>query len=270
MSADLRRTFGDSIPEHYDRCLGPAWFGAFSAELARRLTPDPGGDVLEIACGTGLMTRPLRERLARQRALVATDLSPAMLDYARGKNADLDGIRWETADAANLPYGDAAFAAVLCAFGVMFVPDRRAAFDQARRVLQPGGRFIFNVWDRIEENTCPRVYAEVIESLFPGDDEMRFRIPYDMHDEGLLRELLAGSRFAVGKMEKVRLPVQGKPLDIATGQVRGTPRGSLLAKRGVDPQAVIEKVARTLEESAGRGGEFRATSQAIAIEAVAI
>ena len=173
-SEDLQRTFPTGIAENYDRYLGPAWFGEIADDLARRLPADPEGDVLEVACGTGLMTRTLRSRLAPSHRLVATDLSQPMLDYARHKLADVPGIEWMKADALDLPFGDGEFAAVACSLGVMFPPDKERLFAQFRRVLRPGGLLLFNVWDRKELNTCVRVYSEVIEGMFPGDAEMQF------------------------------------------------------------------------------------------------
>ena len=244
---DLQRTFTGEIPRYYDSLLGPAWFGKHSAELARRLPADPGGDVLELACGTGLMTPHLRRRLDTRRRLVATDLNAPMLDYARAKMPEL-AIEWQTADATKLPFGEGEFGAVACSFGVMFPPDKGALFSEARRVLKPGGLFLFNVWDRSEENGPMRIYGDVVESMFPGDAELRFRVPYQMHDEALLRGLIEAGAFGVQSIEKVRVPVGGvSARDIATGQVRGTPRGLLLAKRGADFDTVIEKVAAALE-----------------------
>ncbi|HET7728580.1 MAG TPA: class I SAM-dependent methyltransferase [Usitatibacter sp.] len=268
---ELQRTFSGSIPAFYDECLGAAWFGKFAADLARRLPADPGGPVLEIACGTGLMTRHLRERLDPRRTLVATDLSEAMLDYARGKLAGLHGIEWRQADATKLPVADGEFAAVVCSFGVMYARDRPALFAEMRRVLQPGGLLVFNVWDRVENNPCIRVYAEVIESMFPGDEEVQFRLPYEMYDEHLLRQLLDGARFEPRKIEKVRIAVDGVTArDIATGQVRGSPRGLLLAQRGVDFDVAIERVVAALEDAGGKGTSFRSHCQAIAVEARAV
>lgn len=267
---ELQRTFSGSIPRYYDSCLGPAWFGKIAADLARRLPKDPGGDVLEIACGTGLVTPHLRARLDPRRRLVATDLSNPMLDYARGKLADVGGIEWRQADALKLPFADGEFAAIVCSLGVMFVPDRKGLFTEIRRVLRPGGLFLFNVWDRIEENTCVRVYAEVIEAMFPDDKEMHFHVPYEMHSEDLLRELLDHGRFEARKIEKVPIAVEGVTArDVATGQVRGTPRGLLLAKRGVDFDVAIEKITAALEEAGGKGTSFRAQCQVIAVEAIA-
>ena len=267
---NLQSTFSGEIPRYYDELLGPAYFGVHAVELARRLPADPGGDVLEIACGTGLVTRHLRERLDARRRLVATDLNAPMIEYARTRLSDLQGIEWRTADAAKLPFADGEFAAIACSFGVMFVPDRKALFSEARRVLKTGGLFLFNVWDRIEQNPVVHTYAQVIEGMFPGDKEFHFRAPYEMHDPELLRKLLDEGGFEIRTMETVRKPIEGvTPRDIATGQVRGTPRGLLLAKRGVEFEFAIDKVATGLEELGGEGRAFRSHCQAVVVEAAA-
>ncbi len=266
-SEDLQRTFTKGIAENYDRYLGPAWFGAIADDLARRLPADPGGDVLEVACGTGLMTHGLRQRLVPSRRLVATDLSQPMLDYARDKLVDVPGIEWMKADALDLPFAQGEFAALACSLGVMFPPDKERLFAQFRRVLKPGGLLLFNVWDRKELNTCVRVYSDVIEGMFPGDAEMQFTVPYSMTDTARLRELVAGAGFQEPKIEKVPITVKGTARDIAFGQVRGTPRGLLLTKRGVDLEAAIDKVAAALERVGGSEVGFRASGQVIAVEA---
>ena len=268
--ADVSASFTGSIPEYYDSCLGPAWFDAFGEDLARRLPAKPPGDVLEIACGTGLVTRRLRERLDPSVRLTATDLSAAMLGYARGKLAGRKGIEWREADAVKLPFGDGAFGAVVCAFGVMFVPDKEAAFREARRVLGPGGIFLFNVWDRIEENPCAAKNAQIVEGLFPGDPELRFRTPFEMHDLALLRRLLAGARFGETRIEKKRIQIDRvSARSVATGQIRGTPRSLLIEKRGVRLDDVIDKVTAALAQMGG-ADPLRAPANAIMVEARAI
>ena len=264
---DVKASFSGSIPEYYDSCLGPAWFDAFAADLAQRLPAKPPGDVLEIACGTGLVTRRLRERLDPSVRLVATDLSRAMLDYARGKLGGREGIEWREADAAKLPFRDGEFGAVVCAFGIMFVPDRQAAFREARRVLRDGGILLFNVWDRIEEIPHATVGAEVIEALFPGDEEMRFSIPYEMHDPALLRRLLTEAHFREVRIEKKRLQVGGvSARTVAIGMIRGTPRSLLIEKRGVPLDEVVEKTTAALAKIGG-ADPYRAHAQAIVVEA---
>jgi len=267
---DVKAEFSGSIPGYYDSCLGPAWFDAYAADLAQRLPVRPPGEVLEIACGTGLVTRRLRERLDPACRLVATDLSKAMLDYARGKLGDRKGIEWREADAVNLPFGDGEFGAVVCAFGVMFVPDKKAVFREARRVLKPGGILLFNVWDRIEENPHAAANAAVVEGLFPGDEEMRFRIAFEMHDPALLRQLLAGARFEEVRIEKKRIHTDRvSARTVAVGQIRGTPRSLLIEKRGVPLDEVVEKVTIALARIGG-ADPYRAPTQAVVVEARAI
>lgn len=267
---DLKASFTGSIPEYYDSCLGPAWFDAFAKDLAQRLPSKPPGDVLEIACGTGQVTQRVRDRLDPAFRLVATDLSKPMLDYARSKLGDRKGIEWREADAVSLPFGDGEFGAVVCAFGVMFVPDKKAVFSEARRVLKEGGVFLFNVWDRIEEHPCAAVHAEVLEELFPGDEEIRFRIPFEMHDTALLRQLLAGARFQDTRIETKRIQIgRVSARTVAIGLNRGTPRSLLIEKRGVSLDHVVDKVTAALAKVGGTD-PLRASVQAVVVEARAI
>jgi SAM-dependent methyltransferase len=264
---DTHADYGGTIPEYYDGCLGPAWFDAFGADLARRLPDRPGGDVLEIACGTGLVTRHLRARLDPARRLVASDISPAMLEYARRKLIDCQGIEWREVNASRLPFDAGEFSAVVCAFGVMFVPDKRVMFREVRRVLKSGGTFLFNVWDRIDESPAAAINAEVVEGLFPGDAEVRFRTPYEMHDPALLRQLVLEAGFRDERIEKKRIQVDGiSARSIALGQIRGTPRSLLIEKRGASLDDVVEKVAAALARVGG-ADPWRGPASAVVIEA---
>ncbi|MEO8144458.1 MAG: class I SAM-dependent methyltransferase [Betaproteobacteria bacterium] len=267
---DVRANFSGSIPEYYDSCMGAAIFAPFAEDLVRRLAPRPSGGVLEIACGTGIVTQRLRARLDPAVRLVASDLSKSMLDYARRKLHEPAGIEWREADACKLPFADGEFGAVVCAFGVMFVPDRQAAFREARRVLKDGGTFLFDVWDRIEELPHGAANAAAIESFFPGDPEMRFTMPYDMYDHGLLRKLLAETGFEEVRIETKRLPVGGvSARTLATGQIRGTPRSAMIEKRGVSLDAVIDKATEELTRIGG-ADPYRGYAQAVVVEACAL
>jgi len=260
-------TFTD--PQYYNDYLGPLWFDSFGADLVQRLPEDPAGDVLEIACGTGLVTRRLRERLTGSVRLVASDLSKVMLDYARAwLEARLD-IEWHEADALKLSFDDGEFVAVVCGFGIMFVPDRQAALREARRVVAERGILLFNVWDRIEENPHALATAEVLEAMFPDDPEMRFRTPYDMGDAALLHQLLAGAGFRATCIETKRIPIVGAdPRSIATGLIRGTPRATLIEQRRVSLEVVIDKVTEALTITGGH--PYSGQAQAVIVEAVAI
>lgn len=265
---DVAANFSGSMPEYYDRIVGPGLFDVFAAELAARLPPGPPGGVLELACGTGVATRRLRERLERGVRLVASDLSKPMLDYARSKHAGL-AVEWRQADAAALPFGAGEFGALACAFGVMFVPDKKKLFSEARRVLKEGSLWAFNVWDGLEANAHSRATNDVFQALFPGDPEMRFGMPFEFNDRSVLRSLLAGAGFRELRIEAVSREIGfASARELAIGQLRGTPRGGLLEKRGYPVEEVIDQCAAALARVGG-AEPFRSTARALVIEAEA-
>jgi SAM-dependent methyltransferase len=259
--------FAGSIPEYYDRCIGPAYFEPFAIALAQRVAADPQADVLEIACGTGLVTRHLRARLRPAVKLVATDLSAAMIEYARAKLAGVQDIEWRHANAMELPFPDASFGAVVCGFGMMFMPDKVKASKEARRVLADGGMLHFTVWDAIERNPHTAATAEVIEGLAPGDPELRFRVPNEMHDPALLLRLLSESGFVDARIDTQRLPVESDSArTLAIGMIRGTPRSLLIEQRGFSLDAVIDEIEKRLA-AIGGAAPYRGHAQAVIVQA---
>ncbi len=252
--------FGGSIPEVYDAIMGPAQFEAYGAELAARLKSS--GDVLEIACGTGRVTRHLRDRLDRKLKLVASDISPAMLDMARKR---VSGVEFREADAGKLPFDPAAFDAVVCAFGVMFFPDRPAAFREMRRVLRKDGTLLFNVWDGLDNNPHGRSTAEIMEAIDPA--LKGGAMPYLFNDRAGISGLLRNAGFQEERFDVVRIACTcPSARDFARGQIHGTPRGQLLQQKGVDVEAIIDEVAAALAKIGGVA-PFKYTAQALVIEA---
>ena len=148
-NTDADKVFSGSIPKLYDKYLVPLIFEPYATDLVNRLRGKGLARVLEIAAGTGVVTRALASALPESATIVATDLNQAMLDQGAAVGTKRP-VEWRQADAMQLPFEDATFDAVVCQFGVMFFPDKPKAFAEARRVLRPGGVFIFNVWDRIE------------------------------------------------------------------------------------------------------------------------
>jgi SAM-dependent methyltransferase len=192
-SPDTDKTFAGSIPRIYDTYLVPLIFAPYAADLARRVAARAPARLLEVAAGTGVVTRALASALPAQAVIVATDLNQAMLDHAAAVGTARP-VEWRQADAMNLPFEDAAFDAVVCQFGVMFFPDKAKAFAEVRRVLRPGGAFLFNVWDRLADNEFADVVTGALESVFPADPP-RFmaRIPHGYFDRATIeRDLAAG------------------------------------------------------------------------------
>jgi SAM-dependent methyltransferase len=150
--------FTGSIPETYDRYLAPLFFAPYAADLARRARTLRPRRALEIAAGTGIVTRALAAAL-READIIATDPNRAMLSFAASRGA-AHRVRWSAADALALPVADGTFHLAVCQFGVMFFPDRVRAFREARRVLAPGGEALLSVWDDVQHNEVARAVAE--------------------------------------------------------------------------------------------------------------
>jgi SAM-dependent methyltransferase len=217
--------FAGSIPELYDRLLVPLLFESYAADLATRLAARPIARVLELAAGTGAVTRKLAAVLPSTVEIIATDLNQAMLDHAAPQGT-ARGVTWRQADAQSLPFDDASFDAVVCQFGVMFFPEKWKAYDEARRVLRPGGVFLFNVWDRLEENEFSALTEAAVATLFPQDPP-RFlsRTPFGYHDPKVLaRDLAAGGFTATPRFTTVTQRSRAtSPRDPALGIVQGSP-----------------------------------------------
>src|SRR6266702_2406002 len=190
------KTFTGSIPKIYESYLVPLIFEPYAVDIARRLASRSPSRVLEIAAGTGVVTRAMVSVLSDRTSIVATDLNQAMLDQAIATGTSRP-VEWRQADAMQLPFADGAFDAVVCQFGAMFFPDKARAFAEARRVLRPGGFFLFNVWDRIEENEFAHAVTTALETVFP-DDPPRFlaRTPHGYHDKTAIARDLAQGGFA--------------------------------------------------------------------------
>jgi SAM-dependent methyltransferase len=185
--------FAGSIPKAYEDFLVPLLFRPYATDLTTRLASRPLSDLLEVAAGTGVVTRALASGLPSDVSIVATDLNQAMLDQAAAVGTKRP-VEFRQADAMELPFNDASFDAVVCQFGVMFFPDKERAFGEMRRVLRPGGILVFNVWDRIEANEVAAIVEHNVVSLFPKDPP-RFlsRAPYAYYQAATIeRDLRAG------------------------------------------------------------------------------
>ncbi|MEP6653785.1 MAG: class I SAM-dependent methyltransferase [Myxococcales bacterium] len=192
---DGDKVFGGSIPELYETHLVPLIFAPYAVDLAARLRSRTVSRVLEIAAGTGVVTRALASSLPDHVSIIATDLNQAMLDRARTVGTTRP-VEWRQADASQLPFPDGAFDAVVCQFGVMFFSDKVQAFAEARRVLAPGGVFIFDVWDRLPDNEFADTVTAALAAMFPADPP-RFmaRTPHGYHDEQTIRLDLVNAGF---------------------------------------------------------------------------
>lgn len=224
MSNDTASFVGD-IPKHYDRGLGPILFADYAADIAQRVAALRPARLLEIAAGTGIVSRELRRLLpATITQLVATDLNAQMLDEARTKLQPADRVELQIADAAALPFADASFDAVVCQFGVMFFPEKGRSYREVHRVLAPGGRYIFNVWDSSRYNPFAQIAHDVIGSFFPADPPQFYRVPFSYYQIDPIKDSLIEEGFTAIAIEVVRLMREVKDAAaFAQGLVYGNP-----------------------------------------------
>jgi ubiquinone/menaquinone biosynthesis C-methylase UbiE len=261
--------FAGSAAENYDRYLGPMFFEPYAADLISRLSAGENGSVLELACGTGIVTRMLRDRLPATAKLTATDFSRPMMALAQKKFAAGEPVVWQQADASDLPFADAEFDAVICQFGLMFVPDKLKAMREAKRVLKPGASFHFNIWTGLEDNDFARITHETITALFPIDPPAFYEIPFGYHDRAAIESSLGEAGFAEVRCDDVSFPSHGVSAESATiGLVEGNPIAQTIIER--DPAALPrakEAVADALRQRFG-GGAMQGKMRALIFEAV--
>lgn len=245
--------FAGSIPGDYDRHLGPLLFQFSGRDMAERVEAALAGRtnarVLEVACGTGISTEHLWRQLPPGTELVATDLSPAMLDYAREQRGELSGVRFETAPADDLPYEDASFDALVCQFGIMFFEDKAKALAEFARVLAPGGRLAFSVWESHERNPVVGLAHRTIGSFFAENPPRFLEVPFSYHDVHAIRDLVEAAGFFDTEVCRVRETVRSRDArGIARGFVMGNPCVLEIRERGsAEPEAIIDVLASKIE-----------------------
>ena len=242
--------FAGSIPALYDRLLGPLLFEPYARDLAARAGALQPRRILETAAGTGIVTEALLDA-APGAEIVATDLNQAMLDVAAAR-LDPGRIAFQAADAQSLPFADSSFDLVVCQFGVMFFPHRVAAYRDARRVLKPGGAFLFNVWDRLDRNPVSAAIAGAVADLFPQDPpSFLARVPFGYHDIARVEADLRSAGFADIVAETVEASSRVAARDAAIGLCQGSPLRAEIEARG-SLEAATEAAAAAL---AGYDGE---------------
>jgi ubiquinone/menaquinone biosynthesis C-methylase UbiE len=252
--AETDKAFLGSIPEFYERYLVPLIFEPYARDLAARVAASKPQRILEIAAGTGAVTRELASRLPASARIVATDLNEPMLEHAKKLLEAETRIEWRLANAQDLPFDDDSFDAVLCQFGVMFFPDKDRAFSEARRVLRPGGHYYFSVWDEIANNEFADVVTHALAQKFPNDPPLFLaRTPHGHYDVNRLRQQVTAAGFSEVLAHVVEARSQApSPRDPALAYVQGTPLRNEVEARA--PAGLEEATALAAAAIANRFG----------------
>ena len=248
------KVFAGSVPIIYDRYLGPLIFEPYALDMAERVAATGARRILETAAGTGIVSRAMARHLP-DASILATDLNQPMLDHAVGQTK-ASNVTFGQADAQSLPFEDSTFDAVVCQFGVMFFPDRPKALTAARRVLKPGGRLFFNVWDRIEDNEFSDLTVATLARLYPSNPpNFLARTPHGFHDKTVIERLLREAGFSRIEIDTVartsRAPSASEP---ALGFCQGTPmRGEIEAQGAGELERATAAVKDAITKRFGAG-----------------
>ncbi|MGO8120577.1 class I SAM-dependent methyltransferase [Rhizobium ruizarguesonis] len=251
-SASSLAPFEEGVAEFYDSLLVPILFEPYASEMAivaERLKP---GSILEVAAGTGALTRALRVTLDPATEIVATDLSQAMIDVG-APSLTMSRTHWMHADAQNLPFASSMFDLVVCQFGVMFFPDKLKAYDEAKRVLRSGGRFLFTTWDSLPANDFARCVDECLASLFPSNPPDFLRnLSYSYFDIASIKAQMSSAGFDAISCDRIELTSVAAAHDIAAAFCQGTPlREEIESRAPARISEIVDEVAEQMESRHG-------------------
>jgi SAM-dependent methyltransferase len=244
--------FVGGIPESYDAGLGPNIFEGYASDVAAKVAKLKPSSVLELAAGTGILSRSLRSALPDDAELVITDLNAPMLDVAATKFHTAQRVRLQQADAMALPFDDDEFDLVVCQFGVMFFPDIPASYSEASRVARSGGHYLFTTWASHTENPFAAVARDVISDMFRGDPPGFYEVPFFYHDPDVVCADLASA--GLQNVEHQELSRQRTVTDLAgfaRGLVYGNPVVDEIITRGADPDDAVSLVLHGLVDRLG-------------------
>ncbi len=250
--ADQDAHFVGSIPELYDRHMGPTLFEPYAVDLAQRLPPS-AMRVLEIAAGTGRVTRHLLAALPAAGELVVTDLNEPMLELARKRVGNDPRVRFQLADMQARPFPDASVNAVVCQFGLMFAPDKQKALREMKRVLAPGGILLLSVWDDIAANPASKMLHELAAETFRNDPPgFVINTPFSMPEAHELERLATEAGLLGVRVETVpKTGVAESAAHLAHGFVRRNPLWHALTQRGANAEAFERTLAARLAHAYG-------------------
>jgi SAM-dependent methyltransferase len=247
--------FAGSIPELYDRYMVPLLFRPYAELVAERARAFEPRHILETAAGTGVVTAELHRALP-DAEIIATDLNPPMLEEA-ARRVGGGNVRFQAADALDLPFAEASYDLVICQFGVMFFPDKVRGNAEAFRVLAPGGHYLLVIWDSVDRNLATKVAGRAVADLFPDDPTAFYnRIPFRYFDTAEIKADLSAGGFSDVAVDTVGLRSRAPSArEVAIALTQATPMRNEIEQHGPEAlTAATDAAERALRQFEGPDG----------------
>jgi len=196
MNQDEPWYFGDDPSELYERLLVPSKFLPWAKDLVLLGNPQPGDKVLDVACGTGTVTRLIPPYVGFSGAVTGLDFNAGRLDVAASLPVSSGcEIEWKEGDAGALPFGDAAFDLAFCQQGLQFFPDKPKALREMHRVLVPGGKLVLGIWRSVEHQPGGQAMADALERHVGPEAGAIRREPFSFGDGERIEALVVDAGF---------------------------------------------------------------------------
>lgn len=235
-----KETFGLKAPENYERYFVPAIGRPLAEDLTRQADIRPGEQVLDVACGTGIVTRLAAQKTGPTGSVTGLDINPGMLAVARSVVSTDVPVDWHEAGAEKMPLPDEAFDVVLCQISLQFVEDKPAALNEMSRVLADPGRVYINVPGKAGELFS--IFIQEVENHISPEAAGFAGQVFSLNDTEELRRLMEHTNFKnidVTTREKTfTLP---SPKDFLWQYIHSTPLGGLMAEAGEEQQLALER-----------------------------
>jgi ubiquinone/menaquinone biosynthesis C-methylase UbiE len=233
-----------SAPELYEKYLVPAITTKWADDLVGRAQPSAGEEVLDVACGTGVVARSASRRMLHGH-ITGLDLNKGMLAVARTLVSEGAPIDWIEGSALDLPFPVGKFDLVLCQLGLQFFPDQGRALREMRRVLSSSGRVALSVYSPIERTPGANAFVLALDRVLGPNASKIKRGEHSFNAPDELRELLIDAGFAKVEVQTVVQQIAfPSVLDYVRFQLLATPMAALLSNRDeADRQAAIKTIA---------------------------
>ena len=252
MSGQEQYQLDGSAPELYERYLVPAVTAVWAADLIERAGLQAGQRVLDVGCGTGIVTRLAAVQVGGTGRVAGLDVNAGMLEMARSLQPDTGApIEWHHSDVVAMPFPDGAFDVVLCQLAVQFFPDRSPALREMHRVLVPGGRLAFSVYSPIERNPAARALADGLDRYLDPSASVAKRSEHALDDPAIVRNLVAGAGFRDIEIHTVTKVVRFlSPREWLRIQLAATPLAAVVGKLEADQRtALVEGLNRDVGQA---------------------